>query len=44
MGSAIEATTHMNPHSVDYFEYFKMAEAWCKPPMPLAMLKDPFGP
>jgi hypothetical protein len=32
MGSAIEATTHRNPHSVDYFDHFKMAEAlWCCP-------------
>jgi hypothetical protein len=26
MGSAIEVTTHRNPHPVDYYDYFKMAE------------------
>jgi hypothetical protein len=27
MGSAIEVTTHRNPHPVDYIDYFKMVEA-----------------
>ena len=27
MGRAIEATTHRNPHPVDYFDYFKKVEA-----------------
>jgi hypothetical protein len=39
MDSAIEATTHRNPYVVDYFDYFKMAEAWWKPSMALPMLK-----
>ena len=43
MGSAIEATTHRNPHPFENVDYFKMAEAWWKPLMMLPMLKQPFG-
>jgi hypothetical protein len=42
MASAIEATTHRNPHPVDYFDYFKMVEEGWKPSMELHMLKQPF--
>jgi hypothetical protein len=39
MGSLIEATTHRKPHPVDYFDYFKMVEAWWKHSMAMSMLK-----